>query len=390
MSPRYIVWFALAGSMVVANAHAQPEVREHRRDHGPPPPPPGAPPAGEPTEAPPPPRVEKQAARAGFAWIPGRWDWRGKWDWVPGHWERERAGKHWREGRWEQRDKKWIYTQGEWIDANAAPPPPAPTPEAPPPTPTAPPPPPPAGTETPPPPPGAPPMAGEHHRHHEWKLDRPVVSSFWPGKGKAGSRVVIRGRNFPADAEVIFGGQPVKAAKIEPERIMFQVPAGAGSGEILLRAGHGRPLAVGSFEVAASYDPIAEQKRIEEEQRKAAEAAWAAHQKELAKDRAARMAAIEKMRQEREASREQRRAERIAQIQAKWDRAFLADQDTQDELTLHAQRVADLTRMGEMADIAANGKLSVRVQVAREREDQRHQQRMDALHVSFQAKGGRP
>ena len=40
--------------------------REHDRDRH-----------GGPIEAPPPPREEKMVVRAGFEWLPGRWDWRG-------------------------------------------------------------------------------------------------------------------------------------------------------------------------------------------------------------------------------------------------------------------------------------------------------------------------
>jgi len=449
-APRWIFWVTLVGatSGTTFVARAQPDVRDHRA-HGPP--------ASPPTEAPPPPREEKFAARAGFVWITGHWDWRGKWEWVPGHWERERAGKKWREGRWDKKDNTWVYVGGEWVSATE----PAPTGQPPPPptgapgTPTeAPPPPreekmaarkgfvwiagqwdwrnnkwewvaghwereragkrwrasrweqrdgrwarvegvwedegattppspepPPVGTN----PPGPPPMG---RPHHEWRLDRPVVSSYWPSKGKIGTRIVIRGRNFPADTQVLFGGQPIMAAKIKPDTIMFQVPTGVASGAIELKAGRGRPLAVGAFEIAAAFDPVAEQKRLEEERRKAAEAAWAARQRELAKDRAAREAEWQRRRAEREANREQRRAERIAQLQAKWERAFLADQDTQDELTLHAQRVAELERMAEIAELSSNGKLAVRVGVARTREDDRHEQRMVALKASF--KGGQP
>ncbi|MGH7635700.1 MAG: hypothetical protein ACRENC_18375, partial [Gemmatimonadaceae bacterium] len=49
-----------------------------------------------PSAAPPPVRVETMAARAGFVWIAGRWDWRsGNWAWVDGHYERERANQAW-------------------------------------------------------------------------------------------------------------------------------------------------------------------------------------------------------------------------------------------------------------------------------------------------------
>lgn len=337
-------------------ALAQPATRDHRR--APPPPPPQAPVqvnAG-PTEAPPSPREEKVAARAGFVWVSGNWDWRNnKWEWVAGHWERERAGKRWNPSRWEQRDGRWSRIDGDWVDASAPMPP------------------------------------GQHGpgRHH-WRLERPVISSYWPAKGKPGSRVTIRGKNFPATTEVVFAGQPVRAAKIKDDQILFVVPPGAASGPIELRTGGRRALPVGMFEVAAGFDPVAEQRRLEEERRKAAEAAWKARQQQLAKDRAARMQWLRERQEERERTREQRRAERIAALKAKWANAFLADPDTQSELTLHAQRVAELQRAKEVAEVANNGKLVIRIGVAQSREDDRHQQRMAALQASFNANGGQP
>jgi Skp family chaperone for outer membrane proteins len=331
--------------------------------------PPG--PAGDrPREAPPPPREEKYDARAGSVWVRGQWDWKGsKWDWVPGHWERERTGKKWRDVRWEQRDGYYVRDDGDWVDANAPEPPPGPQPG------------------------GSPPFVPDGRQprpRREWKLERPVVSSYWPARGKEGAKIVIRGKNFPNDATVVWAGAPIKAAKVSAEQIVFQVPAGAASGLIAIRAGRGRDLAVGTFEVAASYDAEAEAKKLEEERRKKAEAQWNERLKQLAKDRAAREAAWRQRDEERESNREQRRAERAAALRAKWDRAFLADAETQDELTLHAQRVAELTRMRDVAELSSNGKLVVRVDIAQGREDDRHEQRMAALKAAFGTKGGAP
>lgn len=219
-----------------------------------------------------------------------------------------------------------------------------------------------------------------------WRLERPVVSSYWPIKGKIGSRIVIRGRNFPGDMVVVWGGQQVTGAKVTPEEITFVVPPGATTGLIALRGPRGRDQPVGTFEIKADYDPVAEARRADDERRRAAEAAWADLQKKLAKDRAARLAAYEQRERELEANREQRRAERIAAIRAKWEQAFLNDPETQDELTLHAQRVADLTRAREVAEIGANGKLVVRIDIAMSRENDRHDQRMKALHDAFGTK----
>jgi hypothetical protein len=438
--------FTVASATLLGTAGAQPNVRDHRKapppPGQPPPPPPGAPMA-EPREAPPSPREEKMAARAGFVFIPGRWDWKaGKWEWVAGHWERERKGKRWMEGRWERKGDVWAYTEGRWDDGDATPPP-GDRPREAPPAPRE------EKIETragfmwvrgqwdwkagkwewvaghwererpgkkwrevrweqkdgyytrvdgdwvdanePPPgpgPTGSPPTVREHR--HEWRLERPVVSSYWPARGKVGGKIVIRGRNFPKDAMVVWAGAPVKAARVTEDQITFQVPPGAATGAIAIRTGRGRDLAVGTFEVAASYDAEAEAKKAEEERRKKAEADWAELQKKLAKDRAAREAEARKRDEERAANREQRRAERAAALRAKWDREFLADPETQDELTLHAQRVAELGRMREVAEIASNGKAVVRIDVAQGREDDRHEQRMAALKAAFSTKGGAP
>jgi YXWGXW repeat-containing protein len=66
--------------------------------------------------APPAPRYEVvPAPRAGMAWIPGYWDWRGnRHVWVRGHWQRERHGMHWHPNRWEQRDGRWYLERGRW------------------------------------------------------------------------------------------------------------------------------------------------------------------------------------------------------------------------------------------------------------------------------------
>jgi hypothetical protein len=332
---------------------------------GPPPPTP-LPPDVRPREAPPAPPAEKYDARPGFVWVPGHWDWKaGKWDWVAGHWERERAGKKWRGVRWELRDGYYTRIDGDWVDASE--PPPGPPPDGPPPF---------------VPPDRRPPRA--------WKLERPVVSSYWPARGKEGTRILIRGKNLPKDAMVLFAGEPVRAARVTEDQITFRVPAGATSGLISVKAGRRRDLAVGMFEVVAAFDPEAEARKLEEERRRKAEAAWLARQKELAKDRAAREAAWRQRQEERAANRESRRAERAAKLRARWDRAFLADPETQDELTLHAQRVAELVRMREVAELSNNGKLVVRIEIAQAREDERHEQRMAALKASFGTAGGAP
>jgi hypothetical protein len=66
--------------------------------------------------APPPPRVEVvPAARVGYVWAPGYWEWRGRRHvWVNGNWVRERRGYHWRPHRWEEHEGRWRFDRGRW------------------------------------------------------------------------------------------------------------------------------------------------------------------------------------------------------------------------------------------------------------------------------------
>ena len=66
--------------------------------------------------APPAPREEVvPAARVGFVWAPGYWNWNGhKHVWAKGHWEKERHGHHWVADRWEQHDGHWRHEAGHW------------------------------------------------------------------------------------------------------------------------------------------------------------------------------------------------------------------------------------------------------------------------------------
>jgi hypothetical protein len=305
-----------------------------------------------PRQPPPAPQAEKYEPRPGNVWVAGEWEWKaGKWQWRAGRWEAERTGQQWRPGRWDKDGDHYRYIDGEWVASGAQPPP------------------------------------QRERPRREWKLERPVVGSYWPIKGKAGSRVVIRGKNFTSDTTVIWAGQPLRGARVKDDEIAFVIPTGAASGQIAVKVG-ARMLPVGAFEVAADYDAAAELAKREAEARKAAEAAVAARNRALAADRAARRAAIQKAIDDRIASRAQRREQRLAELRGKWDRAFLADAETLDELTLHAQRVADLLRLGEIAQLAGNSNAEVRIEVLTSREEARHDQRMQTLKANF--KGGRP
>jgi hypothetical protein len=67
--------------------------------------------------APPAPRHEVvPAARPGWVWAPGHYEWRGgEYAWIEGSWMRERAGYEYREPHWVQRgDGSWYLVGNNW------------------------------------------------------------------------------------------------------------------------------------------------------------------------------------------------------------------------------------------------------------------------------------
>ena len=66
--------------------------------------------------APPAPRYEViPAPRAGYAWQPGFWEFRGdRHYWRKGYWVRERPGYYWHPSRWENDNGRWVMRQGGW------------------------------------------------------------------------------------------------------------------------------------------------------------------------------------------------------------------------------------------------------------------------------------
>ena len=66
--------------------------------------------------APPEQRVEvDHAARRGYAWTPGYWNWNGRRHvWVAGAWVRERPGYKYNHARWVERDGGWQMERRRW------------------------------------------------------------------------------------------------------------------------------------------------------------------------------------------------------------------------------------------------------------------------------------
>ena len=211
----------------------------------------------------------------------------------------------------------------------------------------------------------------------DWKLDRPVVSSYSPVRGDANTKVVIRGENFAPDTAVVWGDGTVTSAHVTAKEITFTIPKDAKSGTVRLRYSGHPDLMVGDVQVA-HFDPM-DVKRAQSSRQLAAENMWKDRQKTIAKDRAARDAALVKQEHDIETSRDQRRTQEIAEAHMKWQPVALSDPEVQAEMTLHAKRAASLDRIDRLATARGDGKLVVRAQVAISEENERHQQRMTTL-----------
>ena len=67
-------------------------------------------------EAPPAPRAERvPAARRGYVWAPGHWEWKhNRHAWVRGNWVRARRGYVYNAPTWQERDGGWQMERGGW------------------------------------------------------------------------------------------------------------------------------------------------------------------------------------------------------------------------------------------------------------------------------------
>jgi len=66
--------------------------------------------------APPEARYERiPAARRGYVWAPGHWNWNGRRHvWTSGHWVQERRGYRYYAPAWAERDGRWYQDRGGW------------------------------------------------------------------------------------------------------------------------------------------------------------------------------------------------------------------------------------------------------------------------------------
>jgi large repetitive protein len=73
-------------------------------------------------------------------------------------------------------------------------------------------------------------------------ISRPVIASFKPASGKAGTLVTIAGNGFVAVTSVKFGGIKAKATQVfdlSSTKLTVKVPTGAKSGKITVTAARG-------------------------------------------------------------------------------------------------------------------------------------------------------
>ncbi|QNA88235.1 BcpO-related WXXGXW repeat protein [Massilia sp. Dwa41.01b] len=55
------------------------------------------------------------AARRGFEWVPGYWDWNGRrYTWVAGHYEKVRPGYVYTRPEWRRDRNGWVLARGGW------------------------------------------------------------------------------------------------------------------------------------------------------------------------------------------------------------------------------------------------------------------------------------
>jgi hypothetical protein len=55
------------------------------------------------------------AARRGYEWVPGYWDWNGRrYTWVTGHYEKVRAGYVYARPEWRRDRNGWVLERGGW------------------------------------------------------------------------------------------------------------------------------------------------------------------------------------------------------------------------------------------------------------------------------------
>ena len=210
------------------------------------------------------------------------------------------------------------------------------------------------------------------------RAQRPVVNGHAVRTERGATTVTIRGDRFDDFTEVYIGDRKIDGARVSGRTISFAAPAGA-TGVITVRHG-GEALVVGRYAGTVTERPA----RSSAERRTEAQTRWRERRAQLAAEEAERQAALEAREAALAQNRAERRRARLATIREQYEQRFLAQTAVQDEMALHAARVARIERMQRLVDVKYEDELAVRIEVLSEREDQRHEARMADLRAAFQ------
>ena len=235
------------------------------------------------------------------------------------------------------------------------------------------------------PPPPTPPVTrpGRDPRPGPGPARKPLITDYFPRLGPAGTVVTVQGRHFGDDLHITVGGTRVELKNVRRRQLEFEIPRGVeGEHLIVVRGPRGRDVVVGQFEVVKHRHPGDDRRKMWRERRTRAERRWKERQRQLAKDRAARLAELRRQEEEMAREREERRRKRREALRAKWEAQFLATADVRAEMAIHAERMARLNRMLRLAEVDGHGGLAVRIHVLMDAEDARHEQRMKDLRTA--------
>lgn len=223
--------------------------------------------------------------------------------------------------------------------------------------------------------------AGPHRGRAAFR-ERAVVTAFAPRSGPPGTVVTIHGQRFGPGFSLVVGGQPVVPTGVTPTSITFRMPRAMQNGLILLRQPNRPDVMVGTFEVGRAPPP---RRARHADFQDVARRRWTERRAQLAATEAARLEALRAQEESLRVSRAERRRRRLAAMRADFEAALLALPAAKDELALHAERIARLDRMSRLAEARLDDRLGVRIDVLRQREEQRHQERMNDIRAAFRA-----
>lgn len=197
----------------------------------------------------------------------------------------------------------------------------------------------------------------DHRSPDIYRMPSPIVTSYSPASGPAGTTVTITGDNFVDGIKVVYGDTMVTPTYVTDGSLSFKIPYNADDASISLDLpGSRRGLSVGSFDVRmASYDDdngygngggYGNDKGYGHRKGNGYGKGWSR-----------------------------------SSIRNKYNRAFLRLPAVRSELALHAERTARLNRMLRLS--LGRPVMTQRIHVALNREDRRHDYKMASLKAEW-------